>query len=114
LLRHPIERDHQINVKTSNYYYCPGSQRTVVHMRDTAMCGAVEVMTFLGIDLGTGSVKAAVVTEEGRVLAEAQRAYRVDSPQPGWAQSDPSAWLEAVWSATADVLKADARSGGGR
>ena len=64
-------------------------------------------MTFLGIDLGTGSVKAAVVTDEGRVLAEAQRGYRVDSPQPGWAQSDPSAWLDAVRSATTDVLKGE-------
>ncbi len=64
-------------------------------------------MTFLGIDLGTGSVKAAVVADEGRVLAEAQRGYRVDSPQPGWAQSDPIAWLDAVRSATTEVLKGE-------
>ena len=76
-------------------------------MRDTATCGAGAVVTFLGIDLGTGSVKAAVVSDEGSVLAQAQRGYRVDSPHPGWAQSDPSSWLDAVRSATTDVLKTE-------
>jgi xylulokinase len=50
----------------------------------------------LGIDLGTGSVKAAVVELDGTVVTKASRAYAVDSPQPGWAETDPQAWLEAT------------------
>ena len=63
-------------------------------------------MSILGIDLGTGSVKAAVV-EDGVVVAKASRAYEVRAPRPGWAESDPQDWLDA----TADVA---ARAASGR
>ena len=53
-------------------------------------------MTTLGIDLGTGSVKAAVVSTDGSVLGEASSSYEVFGPEPGWAESDPRAWLAAV------------------
>ena len=53
-------------------------------------------MTTLGIDLGTGSVKAALVSADGSVLGEASCAYEVLGPEPGWAESDPREWLTAV------------------
>lgn len=53
-------------------------------------------MTLLGIDLGTGSVKAAVLADDLTVLAKASRAYEVASPRPGWAESEPAEWLEAA------------------
>lgn len=53
-------------------------------------------MTTLGIDLGTGSVKAALCSEDEQVLAHASRSYAVSSPESGWAQSDPLEWLAAV------------------
>lgn len=52
-------------------------------------------MTFLGIDLGTGSVKAAVV-DDGAVAAKTSRTYAVHAPHPGWAESDPAEWLAAA------------------
>lgn len=61
---------------------------------------------WLGIDLGTGSVKAAVVTEAGTVLAQASQAYDVQSPHPGWAQSDPQEWLAATRRAAAQAVEA--------
>lgn len=65
-------------------------------------------MTTLGIDLGTGSVKAAVVSADGRMLGEASRSYEVVGPEPGWAQSDPLEWLAAVNEVVARVsAKAD-------
>lgn len=60
-------------------------------------------MSFLGIDLGTGSVKAAVV-DDGVVLAKAGQAYAVDAPRPGWAESDPEAWLDATRAVAARAL----------
>ena len=58
----------------------------------------------LGIDLGTGSVKAALVDDDGVVLAKASRAYAVDAPRPGWAESDPAAWLAGAREVVAEVL----------
>lgn len=59
-------------------------------------------MSILGIDLGTGSVKAAVV-DGGDVVSRAARPYRVDSPRPGWAEGDPALWLAATRDAVADA-----------
>ena len=61
-------------------------------------------MTTLGIDLGTGSVKAAVVAADGRMLGEASRPYEVAGPEPGWAESDPREWLAAVNEVVARVV----------
>ena len=55
----------------------------------------------LGIDLGTGSVKALLLNAAGTVLAEASHSYPVQSPKPGWAETDPEAW----WSAVAIVVR---------
>ena len=60
-------------------------------------------MATLGIDLGTGSVKAAVVSDDARVLAEASRSYEVAAPEPGWAESDPREWLSAAKEVVARV-----------
>ena len=61
-------------------------------------------MTMLGIDLGTGSVKCALVNEFGQVLARAGQSYSVRSTQPGWAESDPREWLEATQNVVMRVL----------
>lgn len=61
-------------------------------------------MARLGIDLGTGSVKAAVVDEDGRIITKASRPYAVTAPHSGWAESDPAEWLEATLEVTRRVL----------
>ena len=50
----------------------------------------------MGIDLGTGSVKAAIVSAGGIVLSRFSKAYPVASPSAGWAESDPREWLSAT------------------
>lgn len=55
----------------------------------------------LGIDLGTGSVKALLVGEDGAVLAETSVGYPVDAPQSGWAETDPWAW----WQKTVEAVR---------
>jgi xylulokinase len=67
-------------------------------------------MTMLGIDLGTGSVKAAVLSDDGVVLGKASRAYAVRAPRPGWAESDPAEWLEATVDVVGQVLDASGES----
>jgi len=49
----------------------------------------------LGLDLGTGSLKALLMDASGSVLGEGTASYPVRSPHPGWAETDPLDWWEA-------------------
>ncbi|MCC8394103.1 carbohydrate kinase [Paraburkholderia sp. MMS20-SJTR3] len=60
-------------------------------------------MSFLGIDLGTGSLKAAIVDEEGREQAVSSVAYTLDTPHPGWAEIDVRIWWRALVDALAQL-----------
>lgn len=51
---------------------------------------------FLGIDLGTSSVKAVIVDADERVQAQASAPLEVSRPRPGWSEQDPEWW----WTAT--------------
>ncbi|MBS3933330.1 MAG: xylulokinase [Truepera sp.] len=50
----------------------------------------------LGLDLGTGSAKAILMTLEGVINGEGSSRYAVNAPRPGWADSDPHDWWEAA------------------
>src|SRR5215204_1344134 len=54
----------------------------------------------LGLDLGTSSVKTLLLAEDGTVLGEGSAPYAVRAPRPGWAESSPEDWWEAVLKAT--------------
>ena len=56
----------------------------------------------LGLDLGTGSLKAVLLNQNG-LIAEASRAYTVHAPQPGWAESNPNDWWNAAQAATLEL-----------
>lgn len=57
----------------------------------------------LGLDFGTGSVKALLLSASGEVVAEASKPYSVSSPHPGWAETRPSEWWQAVCQATSKL-----------
>ena len=71
-------------------------------------------MSLLGIDVGTSGCKAAVFSEDGRMVALAYEEYDFQSPQPGWAELDSlKVWSlvkrtigQAVAGAKADPVKA--------
>ncbi|MEW9305101.1 xylulokinase [Labrys neptuniae] len=60
---------------------------------------------FLGLDIGTSSVKALLADGEQRVVASHDVALTVQRPHPGFSEQAPQAWVEAVISAV-DALKA--------
>jgi xylulokinase len=60
----------------------------------------------LGIDLGTSSAKAVVVDTEGRVLAQASAGYAMTAAMPGYAESDPAHWWNAVAACTREAVRA--------
>ena len=47
-------------------------------------------MSLLGIDIGTSGCKAAVFTEDGRLVELAYEEYDYQRPRPGWAELDTS------------------------
>ena len=59
----------------------------------------------LGMDLGTSSVKTALVTVSGRVVASGSAEYPILRPQPGYAEQDPQAWWRAVCEAVQAALQ---------
>ncbi|MBQ8050605.1 MAG: carbohydrate kinase [Bacteroidaceae bacterium] len=66
-------------------------------------------MYLLGYDIGSSSVKAALVeTQTGRIAASAfypKKEMPIAAPQAGWAEQDPAMWWENLRLATADVLQ---------
>lgn len=61
-------------------------------------------MAFLGIDLGTSSVKVMVLDTQGRVLSLSKATYAVLKPQPEWRESDLHEWWSATISAVQTAL----------
>ena len=61
--------------------------------------------TFLGLDIGTSSVKALLVDVEQRVVAEASTPLSVSRPHPLWSEQDPSDWVEGVEAAVAAIRR---------
>jgi xylulokinase len=59
----------------------------------------------LGIDLGTGSVKAVLLDHAGHQLAATSSPVRVSSPRAGWAESDPEDWWSAVRTAVQELVE---------
>jgi xylulokinase len=57
---------------------------------------------YLGIDIGTSSVKAVVVDAIGVIAAQAFAALDVSRPAPGYSEQDPEAW----WQATVNAVGA--------
>lgn len=55
---------------------------------------------FVGIDIGTSSVKAVLIDDDDRVLAEQSEPLEVQRPRPLWCEQSPETW----WTATAAVL----------
>jgi xylulokinase len=59
--------------------------------------------TYLGIDVGTSSVKSALFDADQRLIGQAGHHFEVSRPHPGWSEQDPADWWTGV-EATIDKL----------
>lgn len=59
---------------------------------------------FVGLDLGTSSLKAVAIDAAGAVVARAGAAYPTYRPEPRAAEQDPADWFRAVGDAVAELL----------
>jgi len=57
---------------------------------------------YLGVDIGTSSVKALLLDERGVPAAQAMEALEVSRPAPGFSEQDPDSW----WTATVKAVRA--------
>ena len=55
---------------------------------------------YLGIDIGTSSVKAVLMDRDQRILGSRSAGLEVSRPHPGWSEQDPESW----WTACLAVL----------
>src|SRR5215468_8868693 len=58
---------------------------------------------YLGIDLGTSALKALLVDDQQRVLAQASVPFEVSRPRPLWSEQDPEQWWTATQAAIAEL-----------
>jgi len=64
------------------------------------MTAGVSNHMFVGIDLGTSSIKAILLDRQHVVRATASVGLAISNPHPGWSEQDPHAW----WQATLEVM----------
>jgi xylulokinase len=51
---------------------------------------------YLGLDLGTSSLKATLANPEGKIIRTAKASYPSYSPHPNWSEQDPEDWAKAL------------------
>jgi xylulokinase len=56
---------------------------------------------YLGLDIGTSSVKAVLIGADQTILASRSAPLEVSRPRPGWSEQDPESW----WRACETVLE---------
>jgi xylulokinase len=70
----------------------------MTYMKDEKICTEPLI---LSVDLGTTSIKQAVINREGQIIAEVMREYVLDTPQTFYAECSE----ETYWNAFSDGLK---------
>ncbi len=61
-------------------------------------------MHYLGIDLGTSSVKVIAMALDGTITAEASCDYPLSYPKANWAEQNPGDWWQGTVTAIKDLL----------
>ncbi len=62
-------------------------------------------MYYLGIDLGTSSVKVLVIDDKNKIIGDASREYPVYYPQEKWAEQNPEDWWSETKKCIQDVVR---------
>ncbi|MBN2829679.1 MAG: xylulokinase [Candidatus Cloacimonetes bacterium] len=59
---------------------------------------------YLGIDLGTTSVKLLIMESNGQIIRTLSKSYDLIFPRPGWAEQNPDEWWNATQQAIKEIL----------
>jgi xylulokinase len=61
-------------------------------------------MQYIGIDLGTSSVKLLLMQKDGTLLSSVSKEYPVSYPKSGWSEQNPEDWLRQTLAGLAELL----------
>ena len=61
-------------------------------------------MLYIGIDLGTSSVKLLLSDEKGNIQKTVSKDYPLMFPHPGWSEQDPKEWFEKTMEALKEIV----------
>src|SRR5579872_3443194 len=61
---------------------------------------------FLGIDIGTTSVKSIAFSRDGKTLYESSISYPIHHPRPEWSEQDPEEICQALVKTVENILHA--------
>ena len=73
--------------------------------------GGDRMKYYVGIDMGTQSMRAYLFNPEGELAADASCEYLPVYPQPGWAECDANLWLNALKQVLGEIKEAAQISG---
>ncbi len=62
-------------------------------------------MYYIGVDLGTSSVKLLLMDESGKVLKITSKEYDLYFPNPGWSEQNPADWWEQSMAGLKELTK---------
>ena len=62
-------------------------------------------MYFLGVDIGTSSVKAVVINTAGEIISTAQEHYTIHEPQPGYREQDADMVMQATFKVINEITR---------
>jgi len=62
-------------------------------------------MLYIGVDLGTSSVKMLLMDEEGNIKSIVTREYPLYFPKPGWSEQNPEDWYSAFVDGIKELTK---------
>ena len=62
-------------------------------------------MYYLGVDLGTSSVKLVLMESDGKIVKTASREYGLSFPKPGWSEQNPEDWFAGFESGIAEIFE---------
>ncbi len=68
-------------------------------------------MLYIGIDLGTSSVKLMLMEGDGTIVATVSKEYPLYLPHPGWSEQSPLDWYEKTIEGIKELIKDCHRSG---
>ena len=62
-------------------------------------------MLYIGVDLGTSSVKLLLMDENGKIENIVTKEYPIYYPKPGWSEQNPEDWYDALVDGLKELTK---------
>ena len=60
---------------------------------------------FLGVDVGTSSVKLVIIDKNGTIIRKNEKSYPYLQPMPDWSEIRPDVWIQAVEEGLEELLE---------